>query len=98
MTHKTPQQLQVEQRKRITAKEFPPPPVPLDLLEWLEGTYYAQPLNSSDQAHVDARLKLAGAMALVGDLRAIYEEQRLENEADRAIAEGIQSPDAEVQF
>lgn len=96
--NKTPQQLQVEQRQRVLSKEFPPPAIPQDLLEWLEGTYFATPLRSSDPAHIDAQLKNAGKIELVADLRLIYEEQKLENETDRAIAEAIQSPDTEVQF
>lgn len=95
---KTPQQLQVEQRKQVVAEEFPCPVIPEDLLEWLEGTYYARPLHSSDSTAVDQAIGLAHQIALVAHLRSIYEEQRLETEQDRAIAEGIQSPDVEVQL
>lgn len=95
---KTPQQLQVEQRKQTVAQEFNCPPIPEDLLEWLEGTYYARPLHSSDQAHVDGHLKLAGQLNLIAHLRTIHEEQRLETDVDRQIGEGIRSPDVEVQL
>jgi hypothetical protein len=67
------------------AEALPPwPPIPEDLLAYLEDLY--PPKCMARDEHVEDHLRYAGATALVEDLRYHFEQQRQETHEARAEA------------